>query len=138
MLAERNKIISDYYVDTESFFVERSPSEPEKRAALASVEREKRVWVKLYGDLDAAQSAVANAYSDILDWGFKENGSLTAGNGKLVFAFPQQQTAFQILVAKLDELEAKQRLAIDVVAAMHSNSEALVRERNEKLQNLLK
>lgn len=138
LLAERKAMLTSTFAESERFFNTRSPTEADKREALASIEQGKRSAIKLYGDLDTGQSTVVTAISDILDWAATQKPKLGPRNGQLVFASAQQQTEFQVLLATLEAAEAKQQPVVQEAAVSQQKAQASMRESNEKLQQMLK
>jgi uncharacterized protein YPO0396 len=102
------------------------------------MERGKGATISLYGDLDAAQSAVAQAISNILDWAASQRGKLTAKNGQLVYAKAQQQNELQVLLTKLEAAEAKLQEVLKRAAVSQQEAQESMRESNKKLQHMLK
>ena len=138
LLAERKALLTSTFAESEQFFNTRSPTEADKREALASMERGKGATIKLYGDLDAVQSAVAQAISDVLDWAASQRGKLTTKDGQLVYANAQQQTELQVLLTKLQAAETKQQEVLKRAAVSQQKAQESMRESNEKLQKMLK
>ncbi|HMH17188.1 MAG TPA: hypothetical protein VK572_03470 [Burkholderiales bacterium] len=138
LLAERKALLTSTFAESEQFFNTRSPTEADKREALASMERGKGATISLYGDLDAVQSAVVQAISDILDWAASLRGKLTAKDGQLVYANAQQQTELQVLLAKLEATEVKQQEVLKRAAVSQQKAQETIREGNTKLQQILK
>jgi hypothetical protein len=138
LLTERNSQVTNSYAAIEHFVNTRSPNEAVKRKTLAAMEGPKGATINNYGALNAAQSAEANAMSDVLDWAATQKGKLAIENGRLAFASQPQQIELQALIAKILPTEAWQRTILQVMAASRQNSQASLRENNEKLQQLLK
>lgn len=138
LLAERKALLTSTFAESEQFFNARSPTEADKREALASMERGKGATITLYGDLDVVQSAVAKAISDILDWAASQRGKLIAKDGQLVYANAQQQTELQVLLTNLEAAEAKQQEVLKRAAVSQQKAQESMRESNEKLQQMLK
>ncbi len=138
LLAERKALLMTTFAESEHFFNTRSPTEADKREALASMERGKAATIKVYADLDTAQAAVANSMSDVLDWAARQKGKLRVENAQLVFANPQQKIELQELLAKLQATEARQQQALQAAAASQQKAQASMRESNERLEQLLK
>lgn len=138
LLAERKALLTSTFAESEQFFNTRSPTEADKREALASMERGKGATISLYGDLDAVQSAVAQAISDILDWAASQRGKLTAKDGQLAYANAQQQIELQVLLVKLEAAEVKQQEVLKRAAVSQQKAQESIRESNQKLQQMLK
>lgn len=138
LLAERKALLTSTFAESEQFFNTRSPTEADRREALASMERGKGATIKLYGDLDTVQSAVAQAISDILDWAASQRGKLTAKDGQLVYANIQQQTELQALLTTLGAAEARQQDVLKRAAVSQQRAQESMRESNEKMQQMLK
>ncbi len=138
LLAERKALLASTFAESEQFFNTRSPTEADKREALASMERGRGATIKLYGDLDEVQSTVAQAISDILDWSASQRGKLSAKDGQLIYASAQQQAELQTLLTKLGAAEAKQQEVLKRAAVSQQQAEQSMRESSEQLQWVLK
>ena len=138
LLAERKALLTSTFAESEQFFNTRSPTEADKREALASMERGKGATISLYGNLDAVQSAVVQAISDILEWAASQRGKLTAKDGQLGYANAQQQSELQVLLTKLEAAEVKQQEVLKHAAVSQQKAQESIRESNEKLQKMLK
>ena len=138
LLAERQALLTSTFAESQKFFNTRSPTEADKRDALAAMERGMGATIGLYADLDTVQSAVTQAISDILNWAASQRGKLGAKDGQLVYANAKQQSELQALLTRLGATEAKQEDVLKRAAISQQKAQQSIRESNEKLQQMFK
>jgi hypothetical protein len=136
LLAQRGALLKSHVAESTRLINMRSPTEDDKRAALAAMDTFKSVTIKTYDDLDVVQNAVINAMSEILDWAATQQGKLVAKDSRLVFSNALQQTKMQVLAARLETAEAKQKQVLRTLAELQQKYQTSMGEYDEKLQQL--
>ena len=119
LLAERRSLLSSYLSDFERYFATLPPGDF-RAGAMSSMGANKAATVKLYGDLDVAQTAWADSISGILEWAEKQTVKLSARGDQLVFKDATQQAELSALVTKLTTTESALNKVIQAAAVQQA------------------
>ena len=119
LLAERRSLLSSYLTDFERYFATLPPGDF-RAGAMSSMGANKAATVKLYGDLDVAQTSWADSISGILEWAEKQGGKLSARGDQLVFKDATQQAELSALVTKLTTTESALNKVIQSAAVQQA------------------
>ena len=136
LLAERRALVSSYLSDYDRY-LNALPRGDFKAGAMLSMEANKAATVKLYADLDTAQTAWTDSISNVLDWADKQAGRLTARGEQLMFTTTAQQAELSALVGKVQTSETSMNKVLTATAAAQAAAQAKTKANMAEADKLL-
>ena len=108
-----------------------------KVGAMSSMEMNKAATVKLYADLDIAQTAWTDSISNVLDCADKQAGRLTARGEQLMFTNAAQQAELSALVETVQASETSMNKVLATTAAAQAAAQARTKANMTEADKLL-
>lgn len=136
LLAERRSLVSSYLTEYERYFTG-LPNGDFKAGAMASMGANKAATVKLYSDLDVAQTAWVDSISNVLDWAGNQAGQLSARGTQLMFRDQAQKAEMTALVDKVTASEANLNKVLQAATATQAAAQGKTRANMAEADKIL-
>lgn len=107
LIDERSRLNESNFAEAEQYLRTQAPEGPVRDSALRSFLPKKAANLEMVAKLKAADEALADAYSDILDWAVSQAGKVGLRNGKLQLADASQQAVLAALGRRAEEAQLR-------------------------------